>query len=148
MSTLVRWEPVNNVVTLRDAMDHLFSDSFVRPRSWAPDVPELAVPVDMYETKDDLVVSAQIPGIKPEDVQVTVTGDTLSIKGETTSDGKVDEAGYYRRERQYGAFDRTLSLPVPIQADKAEARFADGVLTLTLPKAEEIKPKTIKVKAQ
>ena len=148
MSTLVRWEPVNNVVTLRDAMDHLFNDSFVRPRGWAPGAAELAIPVDMYETKDDLVVSAQIPGIKPEHVQVTVTGDALSIKGETTSDSKVDEAGYFRRERQYGSFDRTLSLPVPIQADKAEARFADGVLTLTLPKAEEIKPKTIKIKAQ
>jgi HSP20 family protein len=147
--SIVRWEPFSDLMSLREAMDRLFEESVVRPgnRFLAPFGPgDLAV--DMYETDDDLVVTAALPGVKPEEVDITITGDTLSIKGETTSEIKVEKANYLRQERRYGAFARTVTLPVPVRADKAEAKFKDGVLTLSIPKAEEAKPKIVKVKTE
>lgn len=89
-----------------------------------------------------------MPGVKPEDIDITITGDTLTIKGEVKAEEKVEKANYIRRERRYGAFSRSLTLPTSVVAEKAKAEFENGVLTLTLPKAEEVKPKTIKVKAK
>ena len=106
------------------------------------------MPVDMYETEDSVVVTAAVPGVKPEDIDITVTGDTLTIKGETRAEEEVKEENYIRRECRYGSFCRSLTVPVSIVADKAEAEFENGVLTLTLHKAEEVKPKPIKVKAK
>jgi HSP20 family protein len=102
----------------------------------------------MYETDDTIVVKSAIAGIKPEDLDVSVTGDTLTIKGETKAEEEVKEESYIRRERRYGSFCRSLAIPTAVVADKAKAEFEDGVLTLTLPKAEEVKPKAIKVKAK
>jgi HSP20 family protein len=147
MSSIVRWEPIDDLVSLRDAMDRLFEESFVRPRSWLASG-GLDLAVDMYETKDDLVITASVPGVKPEDVEITVTGDVLTIKGEVKSEAKVERANYHRQERRFGSFARTIALPMPVQIEKAEAKFKDGVLTLTLPKAEEVKPRTIKVKTE
>jgi HSP20 family protein len=107
---------------------------------------ELAI--DVYETKDDVVVKAALPGVKPDQVEVTVTGDTLTIKGEMKEDRQVKEENYIRKERRYGAFCRSVVLPGGIKADKADATFEDGVLTLKIPKAEDAKPKTIKVKTK
>jgi HSP20 family protein len=104
--------------------------------------------VDMYETDEEVVVKTAAPGVKPEDIDVNITGDVLIIKGETKTEEKVEEASYIRQERRYGAFSRSLALPSTVVADKATAEFENGVLTLTLPKAEEVKPKTIKVKAK
>jgi HSP20 family protein len=104
--------------------------------------------VDMYETDQDVVVKSAVPGIKPDDIDITITGDTLTIKGETKAEEKVEETNYIRQERRYGAFARSLPLPTAIVAEKAKAEFEDGMLTLTLPKAEEVKPKSIKVKAK
>ncbi|RMF35037.1 MAG: Hsp20/alpha crystallin family protein [Chloroflexi bacterium] len=148
MAELTRWEPFRELMSLREAMDRLFEESFVRPGFGllAPAAETLAV--DMYETDDAIIVKASIPGIKPEDIDVSVTGDTLTIKGEIEEDKEVKEEQYYRRERRYGSFCRNIPLPVAIQADKAEAEFEYGVLTLRLPKAEAVKPKTIKVKAK
>jgi HSP20 family protein len=135
-------------MSLREAMDRLFQESVVRPgsRILAPYGGELAL--DMYETDNEVVVTAALPGVKPEEVEITITGDTLTIKGETTSGTTVEKVNYLRQERRYGAFTRTIALPTPIQADKAEAKFKDGVLTLSIPKADEAKPKTIKVKTE
>lgn len=147
--SIVRWEPFSDLMSLREAMDRLFEESVVRPgnRLLAPYGPgEMAI--DMYESDDDLVVTAALPGVKPEDVDITITGDTLSIKGETKSETKVEKGSYLRQERRYGAFSRTLVLPVSVQTDKAEAKFKDGVLTLSIPKAEESKPKIVKIKAE
>lgn len=147
--SIVRWEPFSDLMSLREAMDRLFEESFVRPGSWllAPfGGGELAI--DMYETDNEIVVTAALPGVKPEDVDISITGDLLTIKGETKAETKVEKANYLRQERRYGAFSRTVSLPVPIQADKAEAKFKDGILTLSIPKAEEAKPKVIKVKTE
>lgn len=147
MSSIVRWEPIRDAVTLRDAMDRLFADSFVRPVGHSAGGAALEPAVDMYETENDLVVSAPIPGVRPEDVEITITGEVLTIKGATKSEYGEDGANYHRQERRFGAFARTLELPVSVEAAKAEAKVKDGVLTLTLPKAESLKPKTIKVKS-
>jgi len=147
--SIVRWEPFGDLMSLREAMDRLFEESIIRPgsRFLAPfGSGELCL--DMYETDSDVVVTAALPGVKPEDVDITITGDVLSIKGEVKSEAKVEKANYYRQERRYGAFHRTVPLPVPIQPDKAEAKFKDGILTLTMPKAEEARPKTIKIKTE
>jgi HSP20 family protein len=149
MSNLVRWEPFRDLISLREAMDRLFEESFVQPRAgWPTPIGVGTLAVDMYETDDAVVVKSSISAVKPEDVDVSITGDTLTIKGETKAEEEVKEENYIRRERRYGSFCRSLTLPLPVVADKAEAEFENGVLTLTLPKAEEVKPKAIKVKAK
>ncbi|OQY19235.1 MAG: heat-shock protein Hsp20 [Anaerolineaceae bacterium 4572_32.1] len=149
MTNLVRWEPFRDLVSLRDAMDRLFEESVVHPRTgWLAPAGTEALTVDMYETDDAVVVKSAIPGIKPQDLDVSIVGDTLTIKGETKSEEDVKEEHYIHRERRYGSFCRSLMLPLPVLADKAEAEFENGVLTLTLPKAEEVKPKLIKVKTK
>lgn len=147
MTNLVRWEPFRDLVSLREAMNMLVEDSFVRPSSgWPVSAGSGDLAVDVYETDDDVVVKSAIPGVKPEDIDISLTGDTLTIKGESKFEEKVSEENYIRREMRYGSFSRTMTVPVPVVADKADAEFEDGVLTLTLPKAEEIKPKSIKIK--
>jgi HSP20 family protein len=134
-------------MSLRDAMDRLFEESVVRPREGAM-IPwgDGGFAVDIYETEDDVVVKADLPGMKPEDVDVSVVGDVITIKGETTMEEEVEEENYVRRERRYGAFSRSMRLPTAVKADQAEANYADGALTLELPKSEEVKPKRIEVK--
>ena len=129
-------------------MDRLFEDSFVRvPRLWsASGVWEL--PIDMHQTADDLVVKTSLPGFKPEEVDISINDGTINIKGEHEEEQEVEEENYFCKERRYGTFSRSLPLPVKVKSDKAEAVFEDGVLTLTLPKAEEVKPKQIKVKTK
>ena len=146
---LVRWEPWSDLVSLREAMDRLFEESFVRPRAgWLAPLGDGSLAVDMYETDEEVVVKTTVPGVKSEDIDVSITGDVLTIKGETKAEEKVEKANYIRQERRYGAFSRSLTLPSTVVADKATAEFENGVLILTLPKAEEVKPKTIKVKAK
>lgn len=149
MANIVRWEPFRDLVSLREAMDRLLEDSFVSPRGFLTQARGAgALPLDMYETDQDVIVKASVPGVKPDDIDITITGDVLSIKAETTEETEVKEGCYHCHERRVGSFSRSVSLPVSIQADKAEAKFEHGILTLTLPKAEEIKPKSIKVKAE
>lgn len=149
MTNLTRWEPFRDLVSLREAMDQLFEESFVRPGTEALARRGLgALAVDMYETDESVVVKSAIPGVDPEDVDISITGDTLTIKGETKSEEEVEEDNYICRERRYGAFSRSLAIPVPVDADEADAEIEDGVLTLTLPKAEEARPKAIEVKSK
>lgn len=144
---VIRWQPFSDMVTLRQAMDRLFEDSFVRPsRSTTAFGEGAALPIDMYQTDDSFVIKASMPGLKPEDVEVTITGDTLTIKGETRVEEEVEEENYFRQEISYGAFTRSIQLPSALQPDKAEATFDNGILTLTIPKAEETRPKQIKIK--
>jgi HSP20 family protein len=146
MSNLIRWEPAREMMTLREAMDHLFDEAFTRPFGLTGALQAPAV--DLYQTDDEVVVHASLPGMKAEDVQISVTGDMLTIKGEFKEKEEKKEKAYHLREQRYGAFERTLSLPTEVLADKAKADFEDGVLTISLPKAEEVKPKTITVKAK
>ena len=145
-----RWEPFKEMMSLREAMNRLVEDSFIRPGTWLTpfDVDALGVAMDVIETKDAIIVKASVPGIKPEDIDVSVTGDVLTIKGETASEEKIEQGSYLRQERRFGKFERNLTLPSLVTADKAEAKFEHGVLTLTLPKAELAKPKSIKVKTK
>ena len=146
MSNLIRWEPDQEMVTLREAMDRLFDDAFTHPFGMAAGSHFPAV--DLYQTEEDVVVKATIPGLKAEDIQISVSGDLLSLKGEFKEENEAKEKTYHVREQRYGAFERTLSLPARVVADKAKAEFKDGILTVTLPKAEDVKPKTISVKAK
>jgi len=144
---VVRWEPFNEMVSLRDAVSRLLEDSFIRPAAWPLpfEGPAWSMPVDVIETKDNIIVKAAVPGVKPDEIDLSVTGDTLTIKGETKVEEKFEEGSYLRKERRFGAFQRTLTLPTNVVADKARAEFENGVLTLTLPRTEEVKPKAIKV---
>ena len=145
---LVRWDPLREMVTLREAMDRLLAESFVRPDSAFPLLGAEGPAVDMYQGKDEIVVKAAIPGVKPEDIEIQVTGDILSIKGELKEEEKIEEGNYLRKERHFGQFIREFTLPTQVSADKAKAEFEHGVLTLRLPKAEAVKPKSITVKAK
>ncbi len=149
MAELVRWDPFREMITLREAMDRLLDEALTRPLAlgmaenlgWMPQI-------DMYQTDNEVVVKATVPGVKPDDLHITITGDVLTIRGEVKEEEEVKGVTYHLRERRFGTFSRSLPLPVPVQADKAKAEFEDGILVLTLPKAEEVRPKTIEVKAK
>src|SRR5512147_817872 len=147
MSNLTRWEPVREMMTLREAMDRLFDDAFTRPLD-SRDGGWSTPAIDMYQTDDEVVVKAAIPGVKADEVQINVTGEVLTIKGETREKEEVKEKAYHIREQRWGMFERTVALPTDVVADKAKAEFENGILTITLPKAEEVKPKTIIIKSK
>jgi HSP20 family protein len=148
MSNLIRWQPFGDLVSMRDAMDRLFEDSFVQPRlGWIAPSGAASLALDVYETNDNVVVKAALPGVKPDEVEVTITGNTLTISGESKEENEVKEANYIRKESRYGTFSRSVTLPSGLKADKADATFENGVLTLKIPKADEVKPKSIKIRA-
>ncbi len=141
MSNLTRWEPV------REMMDRLFDDAFTRPISlrdggWS------APAVNMYQTDDEVVVKATLPGFKADEVQINVTGDLLTIRGERKSEEEQKDKSWHIREHRWGSFERSITLPTEVIPDRADAAFENGILTIKLPKAEEVKPKTITVKAK
>jgi len=144
---IVRWEPFGEMVSLRNALDRIFEDSFVK---WdrALDGDAATPAVDIFETGEKLGVRASLPGIKPEDVDISITPEGVVIKGETMEEKETKEKNYVRRERHYGSFARTIALPQGLKIDKAEATMENGVLTLEIPKAEEEKPRTVKLKAK
>jgi HSP20 family protein len=140
-----RWDPFREAVSLRDAMNALFQESVLRPSSGLAGGGATALPLDVSENENEFVVKASLPGIKPEDVQITVHGDTLMIQGETRSEEEKKGERWHLRERRSGSFQRSIALPVPVDSDKAQAQFEHGVLTLTLPKSEAAKPRQIKI---
>ncbi len=148
MSNLTRWEPVREMMTLREAMDRLFDDAFTRPLSvrdgWSMSTPA----IDMYQTDNEVVVKASIPGLKAEDVQINITGDVLTLKSEVNREEERKDRAWHIREHRFGSFERSVALPTAVKTDKAEAVFENGVLTITLPKADEVKPRTINIKAK
>ena len=149
MANITRFDPLGEMVSLRHAMDRLFEDSFVSPMSWRTisNGEGVTPPLDVHETDDHIVVTASLPGIRPDDVEITMVGQTLTLRGEFKADEEVEREQYLYRERRYGAFNRTLQLPVRVEGDKAEATFNDGILTLRVPKAEEVKPRQIRISA-
>ena len=147
MSNLTRWEPVREMMTLREAMDRLFDDAFTRPINlrdggWS------APAVDMYQTDDEVVVKVALPGFKADEVQINITGDVLTLRGEMKHEEDQKDKAWHIREHRWSSFERSVALPTAVTADKASADFENGILTITLPKAEEVKPKTISVKAK
>jgi len=134
-------------MSLREAMDRLFEESFIRPRKrWPAPFGAETLAVDMYETPEEVVITTALPGVDPEDVDVSVIGDAMIIKGESKAEEEVAQENYIRRERRYGSFSRALRLPASVVTGKATADFSKGILTLRLPKVEEVKPKRIVIK--
>ena len=145
MSNIVRWGPMRQMMSMRDMMDNMLQDFYDRPFG----LREMGFPnLVMVQTENEVIIKATLPGIKPDDLQLSVTGETLTMRGEIKQEEEYKEATYHIRERNYGSFSRSITLPVPVIADQAKAEFENGVLTLTLPKAEEVRPKTITVKAK
>jgi HSP20 family protein len=142
MTTVNRWNPVRDMITLREAMDQMFDENF-RSRMGTGAM-AWALPVDAYVTDDAIILKADVPGLKSEDLEVTLEGDTLTIRGEVKR--TTEERKYLLRERAFGKFERTMTINTPIDHSKVEAGFEDGVLTLTLPKAEAVKPRQIAIK--
>lgn len=151
--SLQRFDPFREVLTLRDAMDRLFQESFVRPGGMvAAGQPGsgYGLALDLDESPEGYTVRASLPGFKPEDVNVQVVGDTLSISAQYNQEQEKKQEGrnYLLRERRMGAVSRTVTLPQRVQADQAQARFENGELVLTLPKAPEVRPRQIKIDVQ
>ncbi|HUX09306.1 MAG TPA: Hsp20/alpha crystallin family protein [Terriglobia bacterium] len=145
---IVRWEPIRDLVTTQDRMNRLFNETLgrffgdegTRAGAWIP-------AVDIYETEQNIVLKAELPGVDPKDVEATVHEGTLYLKGERKYEKEVKEENYHHVERAYGSFARSFELPASVDAEKVQAEFKDGVLTLTMPKREEAKAKKIKISA-
>ena len=145
---VIRWDPFRDVVTLQDRMNRLFDQALSRTRTdeeegltastWVP-------AIDIIETADSIVMRAELPGVNRENIDIQVRDNTLTLKGERTFERDVKDENYLRIERSYGAFQRAFNLPTVIQQDKIKAVFRDGVLEMTIPKAEEAKPKQVKI---
>jgi HSP20 family protein len=147
--SITRWDPWGDIVSLREAMNNLLEESFVRPQPGTPG-PGMAssLALDVKETPDTFMVTASVPGVPPSDIDITILGDTLRISGQRKAD--IEETGegnrWLLRERRFGAFERTVSLPSVVNSEGASADFKDGVLTITLPKADVAKPRSIPIK--
>jgi HSP20 family protein len=142
-----RWDPFRDMVSLRDAMDRLIQDSFVRPAGSLWQGARGGMPLDVMEKDNGYEVHASLPGIKPEDVQITVQGNTVTIRGEGGSEQERKDQNWIVRERRSGAYYRSFSLPSEVDASKVTARYENGVLTMELPKAEAAQPRRIPVNA-
>jgi HSP20 family protein len=141
---LTPWEPLSEVTTLWQAMDRLFAESFIDVGSER--MTAGMVPIDLVERDDALVVTASMPGVKPEDVDVSVHRNMLVIRGEMHGESGQNGGRYHRRERWQGNFSRQVTLPVEVDADACDASFKDGVLTITLPKSEQARAKRIEIR--
>jgi len=143
---IIRWDPFRDLVTIREKMNRLFEDAVTGrseerdmvSSSWTPSV-------DIYEDGNNLVLTAEVPGIDEKDIEIKVEDNTISIKGERKFEKETKEENYHRIERSYGAFYRSFSLPHYIDQDKIEAEHENGILRVTMPKKPELKPKSVKI---
>ena len=139
MNRLSRWDPLRDMISMRQAADRMFDDAVARGTG------ARLLPLDAYVTDEAIVIRADVPGITPDELEITLEGDTLSIRGEIKRE-EVENRKNVLLERPTGKFERTLTISTPIEHDQVEASFREGVLTLTLPKAEAVKPRQIAVK--
>ena len=144
MATVTRWDPFQDVLSLREAMNQLMEESFVRPAT-AQNGKNFVPALDLSETGEGYLVEAALPGVKPEDVEITVENNVLTIKGETRQETDSKDRNFHRLERRFGSFQRTIGLPTTVKADAIQASLTNGVLRLEIPKAEEVKPRKISV---
>ncbi len=145
MANLVTFNPLRELMDFRQAMDQFFHSMVSQPMLadfWGAPL------VDIYQTDDEVVVKAALPGLNPKDIDVSITGNTVSIRGKVEQEEESRNATYHLRERQFGSFERLLTLPARVNADKAKAHYKNGVLTLTIPKAEDVRTKKIEVKVK
>lgn len=144
MSMVRRTSPFGELLSLRQAMDRLFEDSYVRPRSWSTSDGNVLA-LDVFATPDAIVVEAALPGVKPDDVDITVTGDTLTISGSSAEQRERTDEGVLYQEIRRGSFSRTVTLPSDVKTDGATASFENGILRLSIPKAKSAKPRQIRI---
>ena len=144
MTIIRRPSPLGELMSLRQAMDRLFEDSFVRPARSLSTFGEGLMPLDIRHATDEIVVEAALPGVKPDDVAITIEQGTLTIRAESSSERR-EESEYLVQEIRRGVASRTVSLPSGLEADRATATFDDGVLTLRIPRAEQVKPRQIRI---
>ena len=147
---ILRWDPFSDMVTLRDQINRMFEESMSRntgrpaapapSRTWAP-------VVDILEDNDKIAIKVDLPGIKQDDIHIDLTGDVLTLSGERRFEDEERKDSYVRVERIYGSFQRSFQLGVPIEVDKVTASYQDGILTVTLPKSEAVKPRRVEIKA-
>ena len=143
MTNLIRWDPFD----LHNTMDRLFDQGFSRPWRLLPAEQEATFPVEIAELDDSIEVKAVLPGVKPDEVEISVSNNVLTVKAEYREEAVEKKRDYHRREIRYGTYQRSLPLPTRVDSEHAEASFVDGVLSLRLPKAEAVRPKRIKVKS-
>ena len=146
MTTLVRWDPFREMMQLQNAVDRLFEAELASTLPLWRQSAAWALPLDVIETDDEFIVKASIPGINPDELDISLVDNVLTIKGEIKAEEESEDVRYHLRERRFGMFQRSISLPVPVNADKVEATYENGVLILHIPKAEEVKPKHISIK--
>ncbi len=148
MPDITEWRPFREVSRLRREMDRLWEDFFGPGRRALQPMAETWLPaVDISESGDKITVKAEVPGMDAKDIEISMVGDTLTVKGEKKSEKEEKGENYHMVERGYGSFVRSFRLPAPVNADKIEANYKNGVLTITCPKKEEVKPKAIEIKA-
>jgi HSP20 family protein len=143
MTELTRFSPFQDMVTLRDAMNQLFAESFVNPRAWSG---AGQMPLDLYETEHEYVAKLAVPGLKADNFEVTLQQNVLTIHAHTQAE-RQEGIRYHVQEQRFGDFTRTIQFPTQVNADKIQANLADGILTVQVPKSEAAKPKRIAVKA-
>lgn len=144
---IIRWDPFRDMVTLREKMNRLFEDTVAARAeekdlgagTWAP-------AVDIYETSEELVLTAEVPGIDEKDIEIKIEDNLLSLRGERKFEKETKEDNFHRIERSYGSFYRAFTLPGSIDADKVQAEHENGVLKIVMPKRQELKPKTVKIR--
>ena len=146
-----KWSPLKELEDMRRDMDRLF-DEFTKParrrRIW-PKSEGLVIPsIDLYDRKTDIVVKIELPGVRSEDIDLTITKDTLTLKGEIKKDDDVQEEDYFVSERMIGSFSRTIALPFEVESEKAQAAMNNGLLEIVIPKREEARPKEIKIEVK
>lgn len=146
MTTLVRWDPFREMMQLQNAVDRLFDSELASTLPLWRQSGAWMLPLDVIETDDEFIVKASIPGINPDNLDISLVDNVLTIKGEIQAEEETEDVRYHLRERRFGMFQRSISLSVPVDADKVEAVYEKGVLTLHIPKAEEVKPKHISIK--
>ncbi len=142
---IVRWDPLTEMTR---NMERVFDTAFWRPYTFTTGLDIESFPIDMCEKGDEVVVKAALPGVKADDLDLQVTGDSMTIRAQTAANEEVDEEHYCRRERRSGHWQRVLPLPGHLAHDKAEASFEDGILTIHIPMVEEARPKRIKVRGE
>lgn len=151
MMSIVKWSPIRELEDMRRDMERLF-EGFVEPgrrhrRLW-PKSSEAGIMVpniDLYDRKTEIVMKAELPGVEKDKIDLTITKDSITLKGEAKKEEEIKEEDYYSCEMSYGSFTRTIALPVEVDSEKAKATFKNGVLEVVLPKKEELKPREIKI---
>ena len=145
MTLMRRPSPMADVVTLRDAMERLFDDRFFRPL-WPWDGEREGIPaLDLFTTPEAVIAKVALPGVKPEDIDVEIAGDTVTVRGSFQEETEITETGYINKELGRGEVTRSFVLSTPVRPEAATATFQDGLLTLTLPKTDAVKPRHVKV---